>query len=348
MAKTIITQPKVAPGDTVSSILRRHGFNDKQLQAALSHIHLPKDFVLSPGQYYRLITDPSSRRAELRFYNPFNLKAFSFWRQSADAGADIIPVNYKVKHITKEGRVSGSIVENLSQALGNDLVAYRFLDAFWLDYNLPKLLKKNARFLLTVEKLYDQNEFVRFGEITRAEIEVNGQVIRREFVPLKKGGVFVGMEQNHRSRPFFAPVDYIRISSLFQPRRFHPIRKFRRAHEGIDFELPTGENVYSVAPGYISRFGRNRAAGNFVVIRHSNGYETYYNHLSEIESLRNNMRVNSGTLIGKIGCTGYCTKAHLHFATKKNGRFVNPIQLIRSYSYAQRNEIERFYAYNDQ
>jgi murein DD-endopeptidase MepM/ murein hydrolase activator NlpD len=135
----------------------------------------------------------------------------------------------------------------------------------------------------------------------------------------------------------------VRISSLFQLHRFHPIKKFRKPHTGIDFELAEGEPVYSAEAGTILRTGRTHGAGNFVAIRHRNGYETFYDHLSSIEKFIPGQPIKAGVVVGKIGCTGYCTAPHLHFAIKKNGQFVNPIYLIRNYSYLQRNDVSHFF-----
>jgi murein DD-endopeptidase MepM/ murein hydrolase activator NlpD len=86
--------------------------------------------------------------------------------------------------------------------------------------------------------------------------------------------------------------------------------------------------------------GRNRAAGNFIVISHKNGLESYYNHLQTHQSgLRAGDAIKTGQKIGANGCTGYCTKPHLHFALKKQGRFIDPIRLVRSYPFHRRGFI---------
>lgn len=335
---------KVVSGDTVYSILKRHGFNDNQRNAAVGSKLIPKDFVLSPGDTYRVSKGDAKGRTEIRFFSKKSPTAFVFWRQGENSGSDQLVIKYDKRVVNATGRIRGSLIESISKAVGDDLVAYRFMDAFLLDYNLPKVLQKNAPFSITYEKLYDQGQFVRYGEVLRAEIEIAGETVVRDFRQLKKGGIFLNSKNDHATRPFYAPVDYISISSLFQPRRFHPIKKYRRAHEGIDFELPEGAPVYSVSGGTVVRIGRNRAAGNFIVVRHANGYESYYNHLSFLARLNPGSQIDTGTQIGGIGCTGYCTKPHLHFAIKRHGRFVNPINLVRSYSYGQRHDVGRLLA----
>ena len=87
--------------------------------------------------------------------------------------------------------------------------------------------------------------------------------------------------------------------------------------------------------------GRTRGAGNYVVIEHANSYKSYYNHMFKIDdSIRVGMNIKPGDIVGQIGCTGYCTMSHLHFAVKKRGRFVDPAPLTRSYPYKQRELFE--------
>ena len=300
---------------------------------------------MSPGDLYHVIKNTKLNRTEVRFYSKQEPLAYSFWRQGSDKSwGNTKKMRFEVKFQRAAGKVRGSLVESIAKAVGDDLVAYRFMDAFLLDYNLPKVLQRNAPFALTFEKLYSNGQFIRYGEVTHAEIEVNGRKEVRLFKNLKNGGVYLNSENDYADRPFYAPVDYIRISSLFQPRRYHPIKKYRKAHEGIDFELSAGEPVYAIESGRVVRSGKNRAAGRYVVLRHGSGYESYYNHMSAIENFKVGQKVAAGTLVGKIGCSGYCTKPHLHFAIKKYGRYVNPINLIKNYSYAQRKDVHRLVA----
>lgn len=330
---------RVGPGDSVYSILRRLGFSDHERDAALSTKILPPSFVLAPGDLYRVVQNPQSKKIEVQFYDNSTPTGFSFWRQGrGESGSNKVQIQFTKNIATATGIINGSLVEAITRATGDELLAYRFMDAYVLDYNIPKSLQKGARFSLTYEKLFQGNTFIRSGEILKTELTLNGRREVREFKKLSVGGIFTG-GKSHDDRPLYAPVNNIRVSSLYQPKRFHPIKKYRKAHLGIDFELPAGEPVYNVDYGRIVRFGRTRGAGNFVVIRHSNGLESYYNHLGSLsKTLRKGSLINAGAQIGTIGCTGYCTKPHLHFAIKKGGRFIDPVRLIRGYAFVQKNK----------
>lgn len=344
-AKEQVTLNKVRSGDNVYSLLKANGFSESQLRTCMQASVLPSNFILSTGDLFRVARNGS--RTEFRFFDRNSDNAYVFWREGKDkAGADVKKQKFTRRVFTARGEVNGSLIESITKKVGDELIAYRFMDAYILDYMLQKEVKRGAKFVLSYEKLFDGSQFIRHGEVLRTELEINGRNVVREYVELKNGGIFFDPRgQNRDDRFFYAPVEKVRVSSLFQPRRFHPIRKYRRAHEGIDFEIAEGSNVYAAQAGRVIRMGRNRAAGKFVVIRHENGYESYYNHLSaHAAGLNPGDYVKNGEVIGFIGCTGYCTKPHLHFAVRKGGRFVDPIRLIRGYAYNQRDQVSRMVA----
>lgn len=121
------------------------------------------------------------------------------------------------------------------------------------------------------------------------------------------------------------PVPFGRISSPYSSARMHPVLGYTRAHRGIDYAAPTGTEIYAVGDGVISRRGWNGGYGNYVRIRHANGYETEYGHLSGYASGQSvGTYVRQGEVIGYVGSTGLSTGPHLHFGMKRSGEFVNP------------------------
>lgn len=104
--------------------------------------------------------------------------------------------------------------------------------------------------------------------------------------------------------------------------------KFRRMHRGVDMRLKTGENVYAAFDGTVRivNFEAN-GYGNYVVIRHDNGLETVYGHLSKHKVVRG-QRVKAGEVIGLGGNTGRSFGAHLHFETRYMGVAIDPAAII--------------------
>ena len=109
-------------------------------------------------------------------------------------------------------------------------------------------------------------------------------------------------------------------------RRMHPILGVTQPHLGVDFAAPTGTPVIAVADGVVVSAGSGGASGRMVRLRHANGYETYYLHLSAFApGVRSGTRVVQGQLIGKVGADGLATGPHLDYRLSRNGVFVDPV-----------------------
>lgn len=110
------------------------------------------------------------------------------------------------------------------------------------------------------------------------------------------------------------------ITSQFGPRRY-------RYHYGIDLKLETGDPVYSALPGIVRIAKYDRTYGNVVVVRHENGLETLYAHLSKIDTKPGD-EVKAGQVLGLGGNTGRSFGSHLHFEVRYKGLALNPNQFI--------------------
>ena len=125
-----------------------------------------------------------------------------------------------------------------------------------------------------------------------------------------------------------APLQFKRISSYFTKARFHPILKYYRPHEGIDYAAPTGTPVSTIGDGVVIKSQKSGGYGNLVIIKHPNGYSTYYGHLSKYgRGIRKGVRVKQGQVIGYVGATGLATGPHLDFRIQLNGKFLNFLKL---------------------
>ena len=112
----------------------------------------------------------------------------------------------------------------------------------------------------------------------------------------------------------------------------HPRGKYgprrRRQHQGVDLPLKTGDPVYATFCGRVRISQYNKGGyGNLVIIRHDNGLETYYGHLSE-RMVEPGQWVEAGQIIGLGGSTGRSTGPHLHFETRYYGQSFDPERLI--------------------
>ncbi len=101
----------------------------------------------------------------------------------------------------------------------------------------------------------------------------------------------------------------------------------KRMHKGIDIDLNKGDKVLAAFDGMVRIARRNNGFGNVVIIRHYNGFETVYAHLSKLK-VKAGQVVTSGQLVGLGGATGHATGTHLHFEVRYMGHALNPANFI--------------------
>jgi len=110
--------------------------------------------------------------------------------------------------------------------------------------------------------------------------------------------------------------------------RMHPIINAPRMHTGIDWASPVGTPIMAAGNGIVEEAHRKGGYGNYVRIRHANGYQTTYAHMSRIApNIKPGVKVKQGQIIGYVGCTGLCSGPHLHYEVLVNNRFVDPLKI---------------------
>jgi murein DD-endopeptidase MepM/ murein hydrolase activator NlpD len=123
------------------------------------------------------------------------------------------------------------------------------------------------------------------------------------------------------------PVNDAIMRSGFGGRR-HPILGYVKMHTGVDWATPYGTPIFASGNGVVEKVGWEGGYGKYVRIKHNNGYETAYGHMSAYaRGLEPGKRVRQGQVIGFVGSTGMSTGAHVHYEILVNGRFVDPIRI---------------------
>ena len=203
-----------------------------------------------------------------------------------------------------------------------------------VDFNVD--LRPGDHFEALFEKHFRDGQFAGYGPI-RAAILVNADRHLQAFRVVKSDGRAAYFDQNGDSvRQFFLPSPLPfnpRVTSGFSMRRLHPVHGVRRPHLGVDYAAPIGAPVLAVASGVVVSAGFSGASGRLIRLRHSNAYESYYLHLSSIDSrIRPGVRVAQGDVIGRVGRSGVVTGPHLDYRLAKGGVFVNPLVEMRTVS----------------
>jgi murein DD-endopeptidase MepM/ murein hydrolase activator NlpD len=110
--------------------------------------------------------------------------------------------------------------------------------------------------------------------------------------------------------------------------RRHPILGYTKMHTGVDWAAPSGTPIYASGNGVIEKAGWESGYGKYIRVRHNNGYETAYGHMTAFaRGMDEGTRVRQGQVIGFVGSTGLSTGSHLHYEILVNGRFVDPMRI---------------------
>jgi len=181
------------------------------------------------------------------------------------------------------------------------------------------------------EEKYVDGEFIGFGKILAAEFVNQNTKYRAVYYvdSSGRGDYFSASGDSMRKAFLRAPVEFSRISSNFNLRRFHPIRKRVMPHRGIDYVAPAGTPILAAGNGRVSKATRTQPNGNFVILQHGDQIQTKYLHLSKFgRGIRSGAQVRQGQVIGYVGSTGLSTGPHVHYEILVNGRLINPLQLL--------------------
>ncbi|MCU0953711.1 MAG: M23 family metallopeptidase [Hyphomicrobium sp.] len=119
----------------------------------------------------------------------------------------------------------------------------------------------------------------------------------------------------------------LRLTSGFGV-RYHPLLGIRKMHTGVDWAAPVGTPILAAGSGTIEEARHKSYNGNYVRIRHANGYQTAYSHMVRIApGVKEGMKIRQGQIIGYVGSTGLSSGPHLHYEVLINTRFVDPLSI---------------------
>jgi len=237
-----------------------------------------------------------------------------------------VEVETQVSRVELE--VASSLYDAAVTAKEDPTIAMALADVFAWDIDFYVDVRKGDRVRCLVEKVLTKGRLLRYGEVLAAEYRGEAVGTKRVFRwQLPDGEWSYFQEDGTSARKAFlkSPLKFAHVTSRFGM-RFHPVLEYLKAHQGVDYAAVVGTPVWSVADGTVTLAGNTGAGGNSVCIRHRNGFETCYLHLSSYASgVRTGARVAQKQVIGYSGNTGRTTGPHLHFAMKRNGAFVNPL-----------------------
>lgn len=319
----------VQPGDTLDALVQSAGVSRKEATALISELsnHVNPRRIRT-GELVRVEYGPENE------LHGIGLSVGSEGRLDAIRSEDGFDIQFTPAIISKqEVRVAGTIESSFYEALQrtgeSPALAAQLVEAFAWDVDFFRL-RKGDWFSLIAEKQYSDGTFSGYGPIAAARFHHNGQTYEAFRFVDSNGNVGYYSPSGAPLRKQFlrSPLKFSRITSGYTNRRFHPVLKIFRAHPGIDYGAPVGTPVMVTADGVVSSAGFGRGEGNMVRVRHANGMETYYLHLSKFaKGIRAGTRVQQGQVIGYVGKTGLATGPHLDYRMKQRGSWVNPLKI---------------------
>ncbi len=235
------------------------------------------------------------------------------------------------------GEIMSSLYESMTNVNVNPETIIQFAEIFASKVDFFTDCRTGDTFNILWESYFDRKGNVLKDEHICAASYSAGEETHYAFyfeTPEGKAGYYDEKGKSVESAFLRAPLNYRRISSYFSYRRLHPIRRVYRPHLGIDYAAQRGTPISSIGDGSVIFAGRRGGLGIAVIVRHPNGYTSWYGHLSRIaKGVRRGARVRKGQVIGFVGATGVATGPHLDFRIQKGGRFLNFLALKMPPSY---------------
>ncbi len=319
---------QVRRGDTLESVCRRVAGRDwvAWKDALLPHLD-PRQ--LRPGMAFFGTSDATGALAELDVsLDP--LRQVHLVREEGSIRGERRERVPETEVVRLEGTVTSSLFGAVEAAGGDPELAVRIAEIYQWDVDFLRDLERGDRFVVVVGSDRVDGHFLRWGTVYAARFVNRGRTLDAFAYPDDDGrlGYYDAQGKPLQKQFLRSPLEFSRITSRFSLRRFHPVLKRTMPHYGVDYGAPVGTPVRVTAAGVVSFAGTSGGAGRMVSVRHANGFETSYLHLSRFGSgVRVGARVAQGQVIGQVGSSGLSTGPHLDYRVKQNGRWVNPLSL---------------------
>ncbi|TFW13097.1 M23 family metallopeptidase [Brevundimonas intermedia] len=247
--------------------------------------------------------------------------------RSFDGALRLRSLEEKVTHetVVLKGDVERSLSASARELGATASIVRSASRLFATKFDMQRDIRATDEFTMVFDReVTEAGRTVDVGDLMYAELR--GVTFYR-FKPAgaKDAQFFDANGKNLRSAMMRTPLQsFRRVSSSFGFRT-HPISGYKKMHQGIDFAAGTGTPVVAPADGVVVEARRWGGYGNWLRIRHNNGLESGYGHLSRYGSgIRAGQRVSQGQIVAYVGSTGASTGPHLHYELWRGGRRINP------------------------
>ena len=328
-----VDSSKVHEGETFTGMMNRLGLGARDAYTLVQRcdsIFDVRRMRAGNGVEAYYSADTSGRRLEYVVYHNDRIRSTVFQcRDSLCGWISERPVELvrKFADIT----IKSSLWNDMRAAGASPLLIVELADIYAWTVNFFGL-QEGDRFRVIYNQTESEGEVIRINGIDFAIYDSGNFSASAIRFDQGDGGNKYWNEKGESLRKAFlkAPLQFTRISSRFTYHRKHPITGKVRPHTAVDYAAPTGTPVHSIGDGTVTLCGWDPSGGgNRIRIRHMNGYETCYMHLSKFASgIKQGVRVAQGQTIGYVGSTGHSTGPHLDFRVWKDGTPIDPLSMI--------------------
>jgi murein DD-endopeptidase MepM/ murein hydrolase activator NlpD len=315
---------KVRPGQSLDVIFRQQGFSARTLHDIMAINADTRQLKnIRPGDLFEFQRHDDGTLRRMRYaLDEGNYLIVDYDGREAQASLEARDL------ITEITETSGTITSSLflagKQAGLTDNMVMKLANLFGWDIDFVLDIREGDRFYLLYEKIYRDGSFLRDGEIIGATFINQGEKFQALRYEVNGQAQYFAPDGRNMRKAFLrAPLNFSYISSNFNPKRFHPILKRVKAHNGIDYKAPKGTPVYAAGDGKVIKSDYNKFNGNYVFIQHANSIVTKYLHFTK-RTVKQGQRVRQGQVIGYVGATGLAQAPHLHYEFVVNGVHRNP------------------------
>jgi murein DD-endopeptidase MepM/ murein hydrolase activator NlpD len=321
---------KLQRGETLEAAVRRAGVGPAEAQLAVAMLSKAMDTVhIKAGMLIETaIAKPRAVTGETRLIGlslrtgPASAITLS---RSFDGALRLRELDEKLRdEITvADGAIAGSLYESAEHIGATPQITAKVAELFSHKIDFQRDLQPGDAFRLVFDrKVTEAGRTVEAGDLQYAEIH------GVKFYRFARGNdveYFDELGKNIKGFLLKTPVDGAHITSLFGMRK-HPILGYTRAHQGVDFGAGWGTPILAAGDGVVAQAGPWGGYGNWLRIRHSEGWDTGYGHISRYAAgIHPGVHVHQGHVVAYVGATGLATGPHLHYEIWKNGQRVNPI-----------------------
>jgi len=337
----------VKKGDTVTTILRDQGATPEEARSiAITLGPRGRDGGLKEGQKLRILMAPAGQGAGQRLqpyrvivanestieavaalsdlgkYVAVDVQSMNTVTETADTGDDDeddgtgVRLYQSIYETAMRNKVPAAVIEDMVRIYSYDV-----------DFQRKVQPGDSFDVFFAGE---DEGTSTEKTEVLFASLTVGGETKKYYRFQTPDDSVVDFYDETGKSAKKFLvrkPVNDAIMRSGFGSRR-HPILGYVKMHTGVDWATPYGTPIFASGNGVVEVAGLEGGYGKYVKLKHNNGYETAYGHLSAFaKGLEPGKRVRQGQVIGFVGSTGQSTGPHVHYEILVNGRFVDPMRI---------------------